>query len=242
MEYDIAEVLEIRDLSKFLAVMQETFQAQIGSQRTFRITATPAELGDIDADLSSSELRELLENPPGRQGGWYVRPLRPLRLNSLGFENDRTDFHHLKFIRNGHLEFWTAVDDHFSWRQQESVQKTNPLLYPYPVVEYPVSFLRLFRKLADFLEIKSDCVFQMEYWNIKGAILRPYQPESIGYDYSVEGVRPLDRDRLIFPKKRLPATFDPDPSALEVIKDLYLEFGYDRKYIPFFDSTGHCKL
>ena len=92
MEYDIAEILEIRDISKFLNVMQETFEAQIGSQRTFRITGTPVELGNTEADLGNRELQDLLEDPPGRQGGWNVKPLRPLRRNSLGFETDRPDF------------------------------------------------------------------------------------------------------------------------------------------------------
>lgn len=242
MEYDIAEILEIRDISKFLNVMQETFEAQIGALRTFRITGTPVELGTTEADLGNRELQDLLEDPPGRQGGWNAKPLRPLRRNSLGFETDRPDFHHLKFIKNGHLEFWTAIDDHFSWRQKAAEQKVHPLLYPYAVVEYPVSFLRLYRRLVDLLEIKSDCTFQMQYINVEGAILRPYQPESIGYDHSVEGIRPLERPRLVFPKKRFPSNFDPDPAALELIKDLYFEFGYDQSHIPFFDANGQCRL
>lgn len=242
MEYDIAEVLEIRDLSKFLGVMQETFEAQIGSQRTFRITGTPVDLGEVEADLGNHELQDLLEAPPGRQGGWNVSPLRPLRRSSLGFETERPDFHHLKFIKNGHLEFWTAIDDHFSWRQKAADQKVNPLLYPYPVVEYPVSFLRLYRQVADLLEIKSDCTFQMEYVNVQGAILRPYQPESIGYDHTVEGIRPLAKNRLVFPKNKFPSGFDPDPAAFELIKDLYFEFGYGMEQIPFFDSNRHCRL
>jgi hypothetical protein len=242
MEYDIAEVLDVRDLSKFLKIMQEAFENQIGSQPTFRVTATPSDLGQVDADLDDPRLLDLLESPPGREGGWNVRPLLPLRRNALGFETDRPDFHHLKFIRNGHLEFWTAIDEHFSWRQKPSEHKVNPLLYPYAVVEYPVSFLRLYRRLADLLEVRSDCVFQMEYLNVQGAILRPYQPESIGYDHSVEGIRPLERSRLVFQKKQFPSTFDPDPAALDLIKDLYHEFGYNRSHIPFFDQNGLCRL
>ena len=242
MEYDIAEVLEIRDISKFLNVMQETFESQIGSQRTFRITGTPIELGEVDADLNSRDLEDLLEDPPGRQGGWNAKPLRPLRRNSLGFETERPDFHHLKFIKNGHLEFWTAIDDHFSWRQKAAEQKNNPLLYPYAVVEYPVSFLRLYRRLVDLIGIKCDCTFQMEYLNIRGAVLRPYQPESIDFDHSVEGIRPIERQRLVFPAKKASISFDPDPTALRLIEDLYFECGYNRSHIPFFDSNGQCRL
>lgn len=242
MEYDIAEVLEIRDLSKFLKLMQDTFEAQIGPQRTFRITGTPADLGQIEVDLSNHELQDLLESPPGREGGWNAKPLLPLRRNALGFETDRTDFHHMKFIKNGHLEFWTAIDSHFSWRQKSAEQKNHPILYPYAVVEYPVSFLRLYRRLVDLLGIKSNCTFQMEYLNVQGAVLRPYQPESISYDHSVEAIRPMERARLVFQKKAFPNNFEPDPAALELIKDLYFEFGYNREHIPFFDANGHCRL
>jgi hypothetical protein len=241
MEYDIAEVLEIRDVSKFLGLMQESFETQIGTQRTFRITGTPVDLGEVSADLDDRRLKDLLEEPPGRQGGWNAKPLLPLRTNSLGFENDRTDFHHLKFVRNGHLEFWTAIDEHFSWRQK-SGQKTNPILYPYAVVEYPVSFLRLYAQVAEILSIKSGCVFQMEYLNVQGAVLRPYQPESIGYDHSIEAIRPSEKQRLIFPKKKVSIPFEPDPVAFDLIKELYYAFGYQRQHIPFFDANGICRL
>ena len=121
-------------------------------------------------------------------------------------------------------------------------RKDHPRLYPYPVVEHPVSFLRLYRALTDYLKIDCDIVFQMQYLNVKGAILLPYQPESIRFMHPVEPVKPLGRDRLVFEAKRFAKDFDPDPCALEMIKDLYYQFGYDREHIPFFDDTGHCKL
>ena len=43
-------------------------------------------------------------------------------------------------------------------------------------------------------------------------------------------------------RKRAMTYDDPDPTALELIKELYFAFGYDRKHIPFFDATGHCRL
>ena len=120
--------------------------------------------------------------------------------------------------------------------------KTHPRLYPYPVVEHPLSFARLYRALADYLQIDSEIVFQMEYLNIQGAVLLPYQPESIGFSAPVEPVRPLARNRLVFERKHVPKDFDPDLSALELIQDLYFEFGYGREQIPFFDGTGHSVL
>jgi len=77
---------------------------------------------------------------------------------------------------------------------------------------------------------------------LKGAILLPYQPESIAFQHPFEPVRPLEDNRLVFEKKRFPENFDPDPSALEIIKELYYTFGYGREHIPFFDTTGHSNL
>lgn len=242
MEYDIADILEMRDASQFLKVMQEVFEERIGNRPFFRITGTATDLHDTTADLGDPVLREILEKPVGRDAGWLVQPLPPLKHNVLGFENDRIDFHHLKFIKNGHLEFWTQIDDHFCWRQSEKARKEHPRLYPYPVVEYPVSFCRLYKRLVSALQIKSSVIFQMQYLNVKGVILLPYQPESIGFMHQIEPIVPLERNRLVFPKKTVPATFEPDPTALDLVQDLYVQFGYGREHIPFFDSSGRSRL
>lgn len=245
VQYDIADILQERDLSVFLKIMQETFEQRIGADRFFRITGTPADLGQVSADLEQSALRNLLEKPPnphGRSGGWDVKPLPPLKRTALGFENQRTEFHHMKFVKNGHLEFWTAIDEYFCWRQDPAEMQAHPRLYPYSVVEHPLSFLRLYRSLADFLQIHGDVLFQMQYLNIKGAILLPNQPESIAFMHPFDPVRPLEENRLVFEKKRFAEGFDPDPGALEIVKDLYHAFGYGREHIPFFDATGHSNL
>lgn len=245
MKYDIAEVLEIKDVAQFLAIMQEDFEARVGLRRSFRITATPVSLGDVSANLDDKRIPELLENPPNphsRYAGWDVKPLPPLKRNALGFENGRVDFHHMSLVKNGHLEFWTAIDHYFCWQQPEKEMEVHPRLYPYAVVEHPVSFVRLFRALVDLLGIQGEIIFQMEYLNVRGAILLPYRPESIGFIAPLEPITPLARDRLVFEKKRRKANFDPDPTALEIILDLYYEFGYSREHVPFFCESGQCEL
>jgi len=245
VEYDIAEISEARDVSQFLKMMQDTFEERIGGDRFFRITGTPVNLGRLTAKLEDSKLLELLAEPPnphGRRSGWDARPFPPLKRTSIGFENDRINFHHMMFIQNGHLEFWTAIDDYFCWRQAAQEMKEHPRLYPYAVVEHPLSFVRLYRTLVDFLRIDCDVIFQMQYLNIQGALLLPYQPESIGFKFPLDPIKPLARSRLVFPTKMFPVGFDADATALEVIKDLYYEFGYGREHIPFFDDSGRSTL
>lgn len=245
MKYDIADILEIKDAAKFLAIMQDEFEAKVGVRRFFRITATPVALGDVSVNLEDTRILQLLENPPNphkRFAGWDVRPLPPLKRNALGFENERIDFHHLKLVKNGHLEFWTAVDHSFCWQQAEKEMEAHPRLYPYAVVEHPVSFVRLYRAIVDLLGVQGEIIFQMQYLNVRDAILLPYRPESIGFIHPLELVTPLRKDRLVFERKRRNTDFDPDSTALEIILDLYYEFGYSREHVPFFDESGQCEL
>jgi len=242
METDIAEIIELRDGNQLLKVMQQIFEERVGNQRTFRISGTPLHLDDVSADLSNPELFKLLEHPPGRTDGWTVKPLRPLRRNALGFENDRIDLQHLKFIKNGHLEFWTAIDESFCWQQDQQSFKQHPRLYPYAVVEYPVSFCRLYSRLAALLNITSDILFQMQYIGVRGVILLPFRPDSIGFRHQMESIRPLEAERLVLPKHRVRRNFDPDQTALELVQEVYFQFGYERRHIPFFDENGHSSL
>ena len=245
-EYDIADILGWNLAESLLPVMQREFERAIGVNRFFRITGTPTRMVGISADLENPELVKLLLDPPDPHmrghSGWNVKPWGTLKRNALGFENDSFDVNHLKFLKNGHLEFWTAVDSLFCWRQNEKEMAQHPRLYPHAVVEHPVSFLRLYRDLAALLRIDCDIVFQMQYLNVKDVILLPYRPESIGFEHPIESIKPLARNRLVFAPRTVSKGFDPDPSALELIKDLYYEFGYTREHIPFFDSTGHCEL
>lgn len=82
----------------------------------------------------------------------------------------------------------------------------------------------------------------MQYINVKDVVLPPYRPDSFGFTHPMEPVKPLSKNRLVFPKLQVEPGFDPDPTALELIQDLYFEFGYNREQIPFFDNTGHSEL
>lgn len=64
MKYDIAEVLEIKDVAQFLAIMQEDFEARVGLRRSFRITATPVSLGDVSANLDDKRISGAFGEPP----------------------------------------------------------------------------------------------------------------------------------------------------------------------------------
>jgi hypothetical protein len=61
VEYDIAEILEIKEPERLLQVMQEEFEERIGQRRFFRITGTPMCLGKVSVDLEDGRPRTLGE-------------------------------------------------------------------------------------------------------------------------------------------------------------------------------------
>ena len=115
-----------------------------------------------------------------------------IRQRSLnGIELGTKEYEYLEVFENGHLEFWTPLDDHFCWRQSAEEQQIRPRLYPYPVAEYPVSFLRLTAALLDNAGYSEEMVIQLEYRNAGGYILRPGQPGHFDFDSPLDPSTPF---------------------------------------------------
>ncbi len=66
-------------------------------------------------------------------------------------------------------------------------------LWPTPVSEYPVSFLRFARELYKRLNVSSDFIWRMEYRNLKGCVMPPYIP---GNSASLESPRAYDQQQF----------------------------------------------
>lgn len=180
-----------------------------------------------------------LENPPEqRYAGWNMDTVGPARLTQFGFNRGDGLFRELALLWNGHCEFVTEIDDSFSWRQDSSEFQDHPLLYPYPVVEYPVSFSRFVSTLYDHAGYQGSVLLRMEYWNIKGAILRPGHPNSIGFTLESSTFDEGD-DFASETSTELPIM--EDRPAYKLIVDLYAAFGFGEDAIPFF-SQGSARI
>ncbi len=236
------ELWEINQPDLLMRRMREEYEQQITGERFFRITATPTNLQSNVIDTGSQELRNLLERPPFRDSGWTVEAHGPIQRTNRGLESDDPDWGRIILLKNGHFEFWKRIDWLFCWNQDLKVMQQHPRLYPFAVVEYPVTFVRLYRKILDQLNLKFDVLFQMQYSNIDGAVLLPYHPDSVHYAISAKAVLPMQKSTIIIEPRSAGYGFDPDPIVLDMLEDVYAEFGYERKHIPFFDQTGHCNI
>jgi hypothetical protein len=235
-----AQLYKVTNIGLLLQKLDARFSEQVGKRRAFRLTITPDPLVGEIVDLSRQDIRELLTRPPNqRYAGWNMQNSGDFKVTSLGFEMREFLQHELQLLRNGHFEFRTEIDETFSWKQDEQEFKTHPLLYPLPVTEYPVSFLRFAKELYTFLGYKGGFLWRMRYSNIKDCQLRPYHPQAIRF--GITDAR-FSLENNVFVEDNLANSFDPDSSALKLIQELYYKFGFTREHIPFFDDKAKFSI
>jgi len=232
----VPRFLGIRDGNILANETSRSFIGEVGDQPYFRIAITSlgpeADLIDVD----SGQIRSCIENPPGsRRMGWNmdVRYSRIERF-SEGIRRGEKDYIYLELHSNGHMEFWAHLDDHFCWRQSPEEFKQRPRLYPYPVVEYPTTFLRLYKAIIDMAGIGGEFVIDLHYLNVKGYVLAPNAPNSIGFTSADRYSKPFENQHLGIPRRKIKADFDPDKITYEIIQVVYGSFGFDASVIPFF--------
>jgi hypothetical protein len=226
----------IKESNTLVEIAYERMKNEVKGNPYFWIAATPTLLGDDMLDVDSPKIRQLVSAPPGsRVSGWNME--RPGLTNSIpdGIERGTKDSEYLTLYRNGHMEFWTPLDEHFCWGQKKPEFEKKPELYPYPVVEYPVTFLRLYKAILDSFGFKGDFIINLRYLTLKGYRLRPYRPGVVGYMFTDE-LKPYQYDHLRLPPFVEHQSFNPDSTAHKLLTKVYSAFGLSSNTIPFYDS------
>jgi len=238
---NVAQIHKITNTKVLMDKLDDTFKKELGSKRALRLTITPNPLVGELANPSDKELLNMLRNPPNqRYAGWNMglQNSGNFRITSLGFQSREPLKGEMLLLRNGHFEFRTEIDGIFSWNQDPQEFKAHPLLYPLAVTEYPVSFLRFAIQLYAHLKYQGPFVWRMLYYNIKGCKLRPHHPQAIGFLFDA---RVLTENDLNV-QADLEPNYNPDSSALVLIKELYYNVGFTREHIPFFDKNDHFSI
>ncbi len=111
------------------------------------------------------------------------------------------------------------------------------VLYPYALLEYPTSFMRLAARLLHGRDAGSRrATFDLLIQGIEGWRLWPYSPHAAGYGEEFFARPPCDEDILTLPKPLefggADLTERPDACAWDAIRRIYLEFGYSEEHIP----------
>lgn len=198
-----------------------------------QLIAVPRQTSPSLVPVDDMELRRVLLHPPdARRSGWDMAIRAPLERFGEGLEVALPEGRRLTLRSNGSLDYYTPIDELFCYRQAVEEFAQRPRLYPYPVVETPVSFLRLYRALYDFLGLTEETIFSARYRNIHGIALPPYHPRSVGF--MVGGNERRYEHQHFEMEERLAQDFKPDKTALVLLRAFYAAFGFDPDVIPFY--------
>jgi len=236
----VPRFLSIEDGNTLADETFHRFSKEVGAQPFFRVSVTPASPKADLIDVGSEPIRALINNPPGsRSAGWSMKATyHRIERFADGIRRGDKNEAYLELLSNCHMEFWTPLNESFCWRLSPEEFSRRPRLYPYPVVEYPTTFLRLYRAIVDSLRTSNDFVVDLCYLNLKGYILAPYAPNAIGFMIADTYSKPFEGKHIRVPRKTIKNDFNPDQTAYELIRTVYAAFGFDESAIPFFTGEG----
>lgn len=218
---------------KLIQATYDRMIRKVDGEPHFWIGVTPVLLDRDALDADSKGIRDLITTAPGsRSSGWNMESSRTIENVADGIERGSEDDEYLLLYRNAHMEFGIHLNQHFRWKQTPEDFAKRPELYPYPVVEYPVTFLRLYQAILQSAKLQGELIVQLVYLNLKGYRLRPYGPKQSGYMFADE-VRPFPYQHLELPLLKVDQSFDPDRTAFSLLGQVYNAFGLSTDTIPF---------
>jgi hypothetical protein len=230
-------------------------RAELGKERealatlpkgTLWIRLQPAFSTEI---LLSPSLRGLLTNPGAsgnRESGWSVvnpHSLPKLAKGVLTIEQEY--FGRTRVHRDGSIDYQAPVER--LWHESPGGPKDQ--IYPFALVELPVSLLRLAARVHESNSRDDGEAFllDMALANARGWKLRGYSPASYGYLFGHDE-KEIDTDLLTIDRPvrvtRGELHDNPDRCALRLIQRLYESFGFEEDRIPaeFDRATGEFRL
>ena len=249
IQVDEGNLLQLQTLEMFLRHMEQQFLVATENDPYYRIWATPIPINKLDIQSRRGELLPILRKPEKlRHAGWDVTPVGDFRPSPVGLVCDRTDYNHLRLLWNGHIEFWTRVDDISSEVVELHVQPPYPLLHPCAIIEPVECFARLVHKVCQVADYHGEIRFGLGIYSIKGQCLLPGSPGTLGYEFAEhdigrpDGPQPFNSERLLARPVTLGADDLPNAVAWKLASQVYCRFDYEDDEIPFFDAGHRCEV
>jgi hypothetical protein len=249
MEIDEGNLFTLQSNDVFLRHQERQFLSEVGETPYYRLWATPIRVNQLNLRDRRMDMVQLLRSPPKLRGsGWDVTPIGNFRAAAIGLLCGRTDFHHLRLLWNGHLEFWTRADEvDFHW-EEFNAKPPYRLLFPYAIIEAAECFVRLTSQMCQIAEYHGQLRFGLGLYHIEGQFLLPGEPDTFssmrawGMGAQPHGPQPFDSKHLIVAPIHVQAGDLPDTVGWRLVSQVYYRFGYTDDQIPLFDADHRCVL
>ncbi|MDE0637684.1 MAG: ATP-binding protein [Candidatus Poribacteria bacterium] len=242
--------LDVENYNELVRIMNLRFDEVISDEPYYRIFTLPKVLNPDAVSTEDQHIREILYDPPNRRrpAGFGVTGLYDQEVSQTreGINGRNLTGGEIILLKNGYFEVRCPIYNQFQrgWGSpQFAIPNSIKWLYPYVVIEFPVSFLRLVKDIYNESGIKSDIFIQQDYHNIiryalpKGAPTHP----TFGVFLHEESV--YEKSDPIHFEKWVSNDFIPDHEAYGLVKHVYADFGIsDIRAIPAFDENGYFIL
>lgn len=191
---------------------------------------------EANLDLHDQKLLSLLKDPTlsgNRVSGWTVMNRYTETQPRAGRVAQIAQGARWRLVlhSNGCLEFTAPLECLVHGKEPS-------IIYPYALLEYPTSLLRLASTILRESGYSDGrrAMFDLIMLGVDGWRLWAYGPKQMGYGEEFFAVPPRDEKTLALPK---PLEFDaaqlieePEAFAWQVIRTVYEEFGYSEDKIP----------
>ncbi len=219
----------LRDIQNFLQNRHTELLKEIDHQPYYIVGASPLLIKEDIIDVFDQQVRDLLKNPPGqRREGWNLDfgVRNDPRPTLWGLKIEIKGFKFVELFRNGYLQAAMNIQEESFVKEQVRISgKDHSVLYPYPLVEYPVSFFRLLKSLREHLGLEGPFVAFVSLLNIQGFGLRRWRPQAISYSHDLEI---WGKQHLEIPPSQIATLSDPDKTAKSFIDRVWQAFGYEK--------------
>lgn len=232
-----------------LSSRYKSFVESISDQPYYRICAAPCEVDPCVISTEDKRIREVLRKPPNKRwAGFGVTGLweQEVFQSENGINGRNITGGQITLLMDGYFEVICPIDVQFhrGWGSpQFAIPKSVKWLYPYVVIEFPVSFMRLVKVIYDESGIESEVIIQQSYHNINGYALPEGPPTYPTFGAFLdergiyEKVEPITSVQQIPEKEWVCDNFIADHVAYALVADVYAKFGLDSNAIPAFDEN-----
>lgn len=214
---------------------------QLNPNPAFYLGVGPRHAEANQINLSDEKTKKFLwsQSTEDRYKGWNMSivPRVSLGSNNAKLIMGERDTAVLSMLGNGHMSFETPLNRSFCWGQSEPEFEKRPRFSPYAVVEFPVSFLRMYKRVIDEFGISdSEWCLTICYRKPEGYYLAPGHPLNAFFD--VGNAITYDKDENLIVTEIEKGEFVPDEFAYKLLSKVFEKFGFPETSIPFYDDEN----
>jgi Schlafen, AlbA_2 len=240
----------IQSSEKIIAHLESQFLSNIRNEPSYRIWVCPIPINKINLRENRNELFDLIQNSPYlRQSGWRIYGGSEIKSNSNFVSAESPNFINLRIYWNGYVEFSIMADcDRFYFERSAPEIGNYSEVSAYSIIEPLACFVLFAEKLYRLINYKGQIRFGLALYNLKGKTIFPYTPETNQYyiekriKFSKKQLQKIENNHLRISSLEVSTNKLPGSITWQLIREIYLHFGYEDRQIPFFDDQHRCNL